>query len=531
MKTAALVTIVMAFIVVTHLQALAHGPLTTNKGKAVVWNSSKFPVSFRTDQGAFGAWDNAKATALVEDCFKVWQDVPAAAITFQNAGQLAADVNGANDADYLENTGDGINPIVFDSDGAIIDSYFGSGASDDTFGFAGSSAQGPYYVDGIAVLNGKFTLPPYSYSFEMLKATFAHEFGHFIGLDHCQINSRFVMDGSTENDQYVPTMFPTNTDDDTTLGDLNPDDMAGLTMLYPESSYLSAYGRIQGKVTWSTGLPVLGANVVAVNTGDESMAVFSSVSDYFMQGDGSYEMLVTPGAYRLFIEPVSPSFSGGSSVGPYADNSSAASFSNPVTRQEYSGTVSIASGQTAGSIDFIAQAGASTTTTSEPGTGCTADEPVDCGNGFCCPENTECGFGADEGYCISAGGPCAAEQVFGEKSREAGVLRDFRDRVLQRSAAGKKYTQLYYVHAGEAAAILSNNPDMRAQFKKVFFAVLPGMLAATNGNAAITINQQTAREINHLCEALAEHAGPGLRKSLEQLRQDIAEGKLSGKPE
>ncbi len=46
---------------------------------------------------------------------------------------------------------------------------------------------------------------------------FVHEFGHFIGLDHCQLNGQYVGDYNTDNDIYVPTMYPTATDDDTSL--------------------------------------------------------------------------------------------------------------------------------------------------------------------------------------------------------------------------------------------------------------------------------------------------------------------------
>ncbi len=78
-----------------------------------------------------------------------------------------------------------------------------------------------------------------------------HEFGHFIGLDHSQINLQYVHDDVTENDIYIPTMFPTATDDDSPLGDLNPDDKAALTMLYPaeDSIVEAAYGRISGELS------------------------------------------------------------------------------------------------------------------------------------------------------------------------------------------------------------------------------------------------------------------------------------------
>jgi PKD repeat protein len=364
--------------------ARAGGPLATFRGRAVVYQSSKFPIPFNPDQGSLGSYSNSTASALVEDCFEVWQSVPTATITVQNAGQLPADINASNYSLYSDKFTDGLNPIIFDSDGAIIDDEFGAGMSDVVIGFAGSaySTGTGYYLEGLAVLNGRFTAV---FSEEEFKASFVHEFGHFLGLDHCQINAEYVADGNSNNDPYVPSMFPTSTDDDRTLASLNPDDEAALTMLYPAADVDEYYGWITGRVLRGDGSPVLGANVVAVKIGDEQLSRFSSVSDYYEQNDGSFQMLVTPGSYRLFIEPIDPAFTEGSSVGPYAEDASDASFVDPVTKEYYNGDgessqesdleentqVSVSAGETADGIDFIAEGGGtapSSTSTASPTT-------------------------------------------------------------------------------------------------------------------------------------------------------------------
>ena len=53
-----------------------------------------------------------------------------------------------------------------------------------------------------------------------------------------------VLEAARQNDIYIPTMYPTSTDNDTPLGDLNPDDKAAVTMLYPRSDTIvdAAYG-------------------------------------------------------------------------------------------------------------------------------------------------------------------------------------------------------------------------------------------------------------------------------------------------
>jgi hypothetical protein len=84
-----------------------------------------------------------------------------------------------------------------------------------------------------------------------------------------------------------------------------------------------------------------------VKQGDERMSQFSSVSDYCMQGDGSFEMLVTPGTYSFFVEPVYPLFTGGSSVGPYAETALSLSFIFPVIATGFDQTVTVEAGRTA----------------------------------------------------------------------------------------------------------------------------------------------------------------------------------------
>ena len=172
-------------------------------------------------------------------------------------------------------------------------------------------------------------------------------------------------------------MYPTATDDDTPLGEPNPDDEAALTLLYPASNVSAVYGMIKGSVKRADGQPVLGANVVAVKVGDEDFSQFSSVSDYYRQDSGEYEMYVTPGEYILFIEPINRNFTAGSSVGPYAEDISQPAFTDPVVKEYYNGddesgqetdlddavVITVAAGQTVSPIDFIAEGKATTTTT------------------------------------------------------------------------------------------------------------------------------------------------------------------------
>ena len=72
------------------------------QGKPLVWDSSS-SVRYRTpSSGGLGKMDNAAATARVQKLFQIWQDVPTAKISYQNAGPILA--TGAPRMRRAENT-------------------------------------------------------------------------------------------------------------------------------------------------------------------------------------------------------------------------------------------------------------------------------------------------------------------------------------------------------------------------------------------------------------------------------------------
>jgi hypothetical protein len=356
----------------------AGGPLYTTNGKAMRYQSNI--ITYKVDRGPFGIFTSAEARNLAESSFKVWEDVATSNVAFNHtAGDtLPVDVDGTNYLQYTTLTDfkyDGINPIIFDSDGAITDALFGAGASDAVIGFAGSGDNNNdgFFDEGESVMNGVFADGgAFSYTLAEWKSTFVHEFGHFLGLDHSQINGEFENDAAKTI--YIPTMYPFATINDTPLGDLNPDDIAAISILYPETGFASSVGTISGTVVRANSSIVRGANVIAISTGSDSlMNRISTVTDYFVQNNGSYAVAgLTPGSYVLRIEPINPDFIEGSSVGPYAADLTDLSFINPVTMEYYNGinessdpltddpnakvAVNVTAGGTIANINFIGNA-------------------------------------------------------------------------------------------------------------------------------------------------------------------------------
>ncbi|MBW7886890.1 MAG: T9SS type A sorting domain-containing protein, partial [Bacteroidetes bacterium] len=308
--------------------------------------------------------------------------VATATVVFNHtdADTLPVDVTGANWTSYSSLSGvklDGINPIVFDSDGSITDAMFGAGSSADIIGFAYSEdVDGDGYLDeGEAFMNGKFADgTTNSFTYDEWKSTFVHEFGHFLGLDHTQINGKFV--GDSDKTIYIPTMYPTATINDVPLGDLNPDDIAAISLLYPAASFASTTGKISGTVTKANGSAVTGANIIAISTGADSlMNQISTVTDYYAYDSQIYTGGFTiegiaPGSYYVRAEPIDKNFTGGSSVGPYAYDLTDLSFKNPIAPEYYNGVneshdpavdnpnektaVPVTAGTTSSGVNFIA---------------------------------------------------------------------------------------------------------------------------------------------------------------------------------
>lgn len=356
--------------------SFAGGPLATLNGHPVRYKSNIIPYTL--DRGPFGIFTNQQARDLANESFKVWGDVATSSVAFQHtdADTLPVDVNGSNFLDYTTLATvkiDGINPIVFDSDGSITDALFGSGSSASVIGFAWSDdVDGDGFFDeGEAFMNGLFADgTPNGFTLAEWKSTFVHEFGHLLGLDHTQINGEFAGDASKTI--YIPTMYPTSTADDVPLGDLNPDDIAAVSQLYPEPAFAAATGAISGSVLRSDSAVVQGANVIAVSTGADSlMNQISTITDYYELGTGNFTVAgLAPGSYYVRMEPVNPEFTEGSSVGPFSYDAGGASFINPVAPEYYNGadessdtlvdnpasrsSVAVTAGDTTGGINFIA---------------------------------------------------------------------------------------------------------------------------------------------------------------------------------
>lgn len=299
-------------------------------------------ITVHVEKGDLGAFLNADAVTLMQEAFSIWSNVNTATISI-NIDQtvLDFDVDQNNAETYLPtvdeselNEADGINPIIFDDDGQIIDMYLGAGQSDFIIGFAQSisTTTGSFFLEGFAVINGKNTSTD-----NALKLLLSHEIGHFFGLDHSQVdidNKEPAPFCDNINREVYPLMYPIRC---RLTVSLHSDDISAVSALYPTVDINDNFGILEGRFVDNNNTAILGANIWAENT--ITGETYSIVSDYLLQNTGYYKLLLPAGDYILHANSINTEFFDISAVGPYASSTSDISFSDPhpITEVTYQG--------------------------------------------------------------------------------------------------------------------------------------------------------------------------------------------------
>ena len=259
---------------------------TTVGGQTRVLKWQRTPVRwFATDRGAPGV-SAAEFQAAASRAFATWEAVPTATVSFQFAGFTGAQ---PFDDDGVSVLGFQDHPEmdrVLGATGFLIDTVTGEIVESDIFfnsAFTWStSAQGdPTRFD--------------------LESVMVHEIGHFLGLGHSAIGeAEMRADGGRRVLGSGAVMFPIAMGRGITQDRvLEPDDVAGVSDLYPASGFRESTGVARGRTTRS-GTGIVGAHVVAFNP-----ATGALIAGFTLNRDGEFQIAgLEPGAHIIRVEPI-----------------------------------------------------------------------------------------------------------------------------------------------------------------------------------------------------------------------------------
>lgn len=127
-----------------------------------------------------------------------------------------------------------------------------------------------------------------------------HEIGHLSGLGHSAIGETESLDGGLRVLSIGAVMFPVALGaGDVSLRTLRPDDIAGISDLYPANRFSAETGSLSGRVT-RRGQGVFGAHVLAFDIAGGDL-----VGNFTLDDAGNFSIAgLRPGPHLLRVEPI-----------------------------------------------------------------------------------------------------------------------------------------------------------------------------------------------------------------------------------
>jgi hypothetical protein len=281
-----LLTIAIAVVVLSPAaQAYLKVGVMAN-GQVVALRWGQLPIRyFVTDAGVPGVTASQFRDA-VGRAFQTWHAVPSAVVDFSFVGFTGGepgDQDNANTLGFanrpdLERTLAATSYLVDTRTGEMLESdiFFNSSFS---WSVADAGERGKYDVQSIAT----------------------HEIGHFIGLGHSAIGESTLGSGGDRRLIAAGTvMFPIAfAAGDISERQLRADDIAGVSDLYPGTTFRTDTGTLQGTVT-KGGQGVFGAHVTAF-----SLATGALVGGFSLDSNGSFVIAgLSPCSYIVRVEPL-----------------------------------------------------------------------------------------------------------------------------------------------------------------------------------------------------------------------------------
>jgi len=263
----------------------AYTPSVHGDGQIPVWDTRTYAANIvngrvtwhtfaaGTDDVLDNVWGHDEFEAIRRS-FATWENVPTSTLRFAEDTVHQA---------YRHNTQDRVNLVMFVEE--ELDPF--------VLGVTFPYMENGRLVDCDILLNDEYewsTSTPGRSNRPDVQSVMTHEIGHFLGLDHSPLGQ------ATMYYSYAPGAISSRS--------LTEDDIAGITTLYPTTHVDSLYGRISGRVDVDGTTNERGVQVVALD-----VATSQPFSSALSRADGTYEILVRPGFYRLLATPARPNSS------------------------------------------------------------------------------------------------------------------------------------------------------------------------------------------------------------------------------
>jgi hypothetical protein len=254
-------------------------------GQSFILKWPRSPVQyFVSSVGVPGVTPN-DFQAAVSRAFATWQAVPTSSMAFQfggYTGNLPGEDDGRSTLGFLNQPQ---LDRVLASTSFLVDGVTGELVESDIFfnsAFPWSVAPGGernrWDLESIAL----------------------HEIGHFSGLGHSALGETEMANGGRRVLSAASVMFPIALGaGDVSMRTLRPDDIAGISDLYPDAGFNNTTGSVSGKVI-KNGSGVFGAHVVAFDIARGEM-----VGNFTLRADGQFSIAgLQPGPHLLRVEPL-----------------------------------------------------------------------------------------------------------------------------------------------------------------------------------------------------------------------------------
>lgn len=280
-------TLFLAIVSLTAQPTQAYLQLTSSTGTTqtpLKWDQTRVRW-FATDRSVNGV-TASQFQAAVAAGFAAWEAVPSAAIAFQFVGFTSA--------------------VPFDDDGI---STFGFDAAPDLDRVLGATSFVVDTLTGEIVESDVFFNSIFTWSTAAagdpsrfdLQSVATHEIGHFLGLGHSAIGETEIRpDGGRRVLASGAVMFPISLGRGITADrTLQPDDIAGVSDLYPDGDFEETTGAISGRVM-RNGTEVIGAHIVAFNPKSGTL-----IGGFSLGQGGTFQIAgLTPGTHVIRVEPL-----------------------------------------------------------------------------------------------------------------------------------------------------------------------------------------------------------------------------------